>query len=205
MKSLFQHPLILGLVRLYLKLRFRFRVEGLEHAHAAWQSGHGVLLAGNHTGLLDTLLVSVAFPKPVTFLMREEVVTWKGVGSIVKRANVLVLWRDQMTKQLRNCMERLQAGEHMVIFPEGELTQTGELNAFNEGVGLLWHKGNAVLLPFAIHGGYHAWKEGEWHATGVDICLQFLPPIPPGDKSQRAALPEQLRQQIQEALQVKKT
>jgi 1-acyl-sn-glycerol-3-phosphate acyltransferase len=203
LKRLFQHPVTLGLIRLYLKLRFRFRVEGLEHALAALQSGHGVLLAGNHTGLLDTLLVSVAFPQPVTFLMREEVVEWKGLGHLVKRANVLVLWRDQMTRQLRACMERLQNGEHMVIFPEGELTQTGELNPFNDGVGLLWYKGNATLLPFAIHGGYQAWKEGEWHATGVDVCLEFLPPIPPGNKCQRATLPEQLRQTIQTALNTK--
>jgi 1-acyl-sn-glycerol-3-phosphate acyltransferase len=209
-KHLFQNRLFLNVIKVYLLCRFRFRVEGLQYAKQALNNGGGILLAGNHTGLLDTLLVSVGFPAPLTFLMREDVLAWKGVGPIVKHANILVLWRNAMTKQLRTCIDRLRQGEYFVIFPEGELTKTGQLNPFNDGVGLLWQKGHAVLLPFAIHGGCNAWKEGEWHATGVNVMLEFLPPIEPispqdGDKSQRATVAEALRQHIQQALDKRTT
>jgi acyl-[acyl-carrier-protein]-phospholipid O-acyltransferase / long-chain-fatty-acid--[acyl-carrier-protein] ligase len=208
---LFQSRLTAQVVAVYLRVRFRFTIKGqhylteaLTHAQA---DQRGILLAGNHTGLLDTLLVTVAYPQPVTFIMREEVVEWRGVGGLVKKANTLILWQDQMTRQLRACIDRLKTGEHFVIFPEGELTKTGELGTFNDGVGLLWEKGQAVLLPFAIHGGHEAWREGAWHATGVPVTLEFLPPVvhsndPTETKTLRKALPNQLKQVIHSALTV---
>jgi 1-acyl-sn-glycerol-3-phosphate acyltransferase len=197
---LFQHSGSAWLARLYLRCRFRFAIVGLAHAHDAINHGKGVLLAGNHTGLLDSILVTAAYPGPVTFLMREEVTKWPWVGWLVKRANTIILWQAQMTRQLRHSIERLKQGDTLVIFPEGELTKTGELGSFNDGVGLLWHKSEATLLPFVIHGGYTAWKEGEWHANGgVKLVIEFLPPWP-CDPAKRKTLPDTLKHQIQQAL-----
>jgi 1-acyl-sn-glycerol-3-phosphate acyltransferase len=202
LKRIFQHPLMARTVGLYLRLRFKYRVIGLAHAHAAIASGHGVLLAGNHTGLLDSVLVTAAYPAPLTFLMREEVTQWPYVGKLVAHANTLILWQAHMTRQLRACIEGLKSGQHCVIFPEGQLTEDGGVGTFNEGVGMLWHKGHAVLLPFVIHGGYAAWKNGAKHATGgVLLVIQFLPPLMPQQASVcRKTIAQTLQTQIAQAL-----
>lgn len=185
-------------LKLYLWLNFGFEVRGTEHLTRQLLQQGGLILAGNHTGLLDVPVVVAAFKYPFTFLVREEVLEWERVGWLVKHGNTLTLWKDQQKKVLAEVVERLSAGERFAIFPEGQLSRDGTVGPFLDGVGYLSAKTNTPILPFVIHGGYDAWPENAPKPRrGAKIVLEFLPPLLPDPtasiKAERRRLTDTLR------------
>lgn len=102
-------------LRVILRLFFRLQIEGAPYL----QYGGPVILAGNHTGLLDSPLVIASFRRPIRFLVAEHVFGWPVIGWIVRRAGVIPVKPGKGGVAYREALERLQRGEAIGIFPEG--------------------------------------------------------------------------------------
>ena len=80
----------------------------------------GVLLVSNHVSWLDiTVLSAVA---PVSFVAKQEVASWPFVSWLAKlQRSVFVdrTRRSEVTDKASEILERLQAGDHIVLFAEG--------------------------------------------------------------------------------------
>jgi 1-acyl-sn-glycerol-3-phosphate acyltransferase len=188
-------------LKLYLKLNFGLEVRGTQHLTRDLLRHGGLILAGNHAGLLDVPAVVAAFKHPFTFLVREEVLEWEKVGWLVKHGNTLTLWKDQQKKVLAEVVERLSQGERFAIFPEGQLSRDGSVGPFLDGVGYLSAKTHTPILPFVIHGGFAAWPEGAPSPRrGTQLVLEFLPPLRPDPtasvKAERRRLTDTLRDTV---------
>lgn len=176
-----------------LKCFFRFEVQGLEHVT---NLKHGAIIAGNHTGYLDGPMVLAAYPHIFRFLTHEEVTTWQFVGPWVKRANTILLPKAQHKTTLKFLINELKQGAHFCIFPEGKLTQNGKFNDFKDGVAFLQQKSNVPIIPFAIHGGFEAWRQGQMLPKFKKITLTFGQALP--DKKDRSELTQVLQEAIQQ-------
>ncbi|MEB3286803.1 MAG: lysophospholipid acyltransferase family protein [Vampirovibrionales bacterium] len=186
-----------------LKVGFCFKIKGQQHLKETDGKGP-LILAGNHTGLLDSLIVLAAFPRQFYFLMHETVFTWAFVGKLVGWGNIVPLNPEQPKASLAKTLALLKAGTPICIFPEGKLSRDGEMNPFSDGVAFLQQKSNAAILPFCIIGGFRAWREGTRWPKFTPVTLVFGAPIYPGvlpNHHKRAEITGLLKARIQ-ALQV---
>jgi lyso-ornithine lipid O-acyltransferase len=80
----------------------------------------GVLLISNHVSWLDiTVLSAVA---PVSFVAKQEVATWPFVKWLAKLQRSVFIdrtRRSEVTEKANEILERLVAGDHVVLFAEG--------------------------------------------------------------------------------------
>jgi len=170
--------LLRGIAVPLMKLGFRLEVRGKDHLR---QLSGPIILAGNHTGYLDSLIVLAAVNRPFKFLMSDEVYSWKSVGKFVRCGNIIPIDRTSPRQGLKRALDALKSGTSLCIFPEGTLTQTGELGRFNPGVAYLQQKTGLPVLPFTICGGFEAWAVETPRPRFEKLIIQFGQPLYPAD------------------------
>ncbi len=179
-----------------LKLGFQFQVTGAEYLGTS----SSYILAGNHTGFLDSFILVAACPTMLYFLMERSVYQWKFVGPVLRLLpNLIPVRQGAPRKGLAGAVSALNNNKPLVIFPEGKLTRDGALNPFKRGVFRLQDATHKPIIPFTITGGFKAWGWGKWLPTFHPIHLTFHPPITPNSApvSNRGYC---LQQQVAQAL-----
>lgn len=127
---------------------WRVRVHGVAHIPPTGR----VLLAGNHSGILDGPLLYGVSPRPVHALTKEEVFIGPlrplllAVGQIpVNRTALLDL------AALRACLGVLNDDRALAVYPEGS-RGTGDFATIKDGVAWLALRSGAPVVPVAAFG-----------------------------------------------------
>jgi 1-acyl-sn-glycerol-3-phosphate acyltransferase len=125
------------LARLLLRLLVKVELRGLENFPA-----HGpALLVTNHLGDVDVLSALAFLPQHVALETLGKIdlyVEYPLPGRIMDAYGVIWLHRGQPDrKALRCAVEALQQGRIVGLSPEGHFSQTGGLEAANEGAAYL--------------------------------------------------------------------
>lgn len=169
--------IIMPTIKTLMKLLFGLTIVGKEHLKPF--RGKPFILAGTHTGWLDIpTLLSATRKHALTFMVAEEVFSYPLVGRIVKFANTLPVARNKELSSLKALVKTLQEGMPIVIFPEGKLSETGEIDTFQAGAGFLQRKTTVAIIPFAISGGFQAWAYNQrFPKVFQKIVLSFGEPI----------------------------
>ncbi len=186
-------PLLRIFSQCVLKIGFAFTAESREHLQ---NIAGPVILAGNHTGCLDSLVLFASVRRDFLFLMDASVFDWKVMGRWVKYGNILTLNTGKPLTSLKQSIAILKAGQSLCIFPEGGLTMNGELGEFQEGAAFIQEKSNAPIIPFAISGGFEAWPCGQTLPTFHKINIRFGEPIMPNPERNRTTTTQQLKQAV---------
>ena len=155
-------------------LLFRYRIEGAENIPRKGKC----ILAGNHTGHLDPFIVQMATHRQLWFVTGPVAFTIPIIRHLLKYYNVLPLKFGKGLEAIESANQKLNAGEAVIIFPEGKFTPDGELCKFNRGVGLMAKATNSPIIPFAIKGGFETWGRGRiLPKLFNEIVIQFGQPI----------------------------
>jgi 1-acyl-sn-glycerol-3-phosphate acyltransferase len=179
-----------------LQWGFSLSVSGTEHLPKK-----PCVLAGNHNGFLDSLLVLAAYPHVVWFFMADKVLRWPVVGPVVWWIPNKILVNPTSPRQsLQQAAYHLNQGHTVCIFPEGKLTVDGHLNAFQPGVALIQKQTGVPIVPFTITGGYEAWRWGQWLPKRSSIHATFHSPIVYEESRSRQKLVDMLYTAVSEAL-----
>jgi lyso-ornithine lipid O-acyltransferase len=133
------------------------RIVGIRlHIDGVVARERGVLLISNHVSWLDiTVLSAVA---PVSFVAKHEVASWPFVKWLAKlQRSVFVdrTRRSEVTDKANEILERLEDGDHVVLFAEGTSSD-----------------GNGVV-PFKTP-LFAAVKPTRGEPLGADLCAQTL-------------------------------
>ncbi|MEW5819783.1 MAG: AMP-binding protein [Cyanobacteriota bacterium] len=185
------HQLLRPVATFLLTTFWQIEVEGAENIP---EKG-SVLLAGNHTGLVDALIVSVACKRPVNFIMTNEVFSWPFAGKLVGLFNVIPVVGGRGMDALGKGIDKLNEDKVLCIFPEGRCTEDGKLNRFHRGVARIQTRSNAPLVPFAILGGMDAWKIGSMPKP-AKIKIQIGLPMNCSDLKEKE-ITDQLKDRVQ--------
>ncbi len=152
--------------RAVLKVFFKFQVVDKSHLGditasgvAHWGRRKTVILAGNHTGWLDPLIVGAIFERRTRFLVMEEALNWPVIGHLASVLGAIPLKRGKGLDALKAAEDCLAKGESVLIFPEGKLTRDGSIGEFQSGVARLQKDTQCPIVPFAISGGFEAWPK----------------------------------------------
>ena len=118
------------------------------------QNGENYIIVANHTSFLDAALIYAFIPYNLTFAINTQVAkTW--YVRILKRFVTMFPMDPGNPLSLRGLIKRVEAGETVVIFPEGRITVTGALMKIYQGPGLIALKSSAKVLPINIYGAQY--------------------------------------------------
>jgi 1-acyl-sn-glycerol-3-phosphate acyltransferase len=133
---------------------FRWRVFGADNVP---QTG-GVILASNHASFLDPPLVGSGLHRDINYLARESLFRFPGIGALLRSWNAVPVDRDGGgAKGLKIILDRLLAGNGIILFPEGTRTRDGNLQPARSGIGLTVIKSDAVVIPVRTFGTFEAY------------------------------------------------
>lgn len=139
-----------------------------------------LLVASNHLSYNDAGTLVVALPRPIVFLAKKEL--WNNpVGRFYCDAVGAVPLDRQRGggEALRYALEALQKDQAILMFPEGGISETGQLRRARTGLAWLALKTQAPILPVGISGSekFPAWRMpvplASWQ---VNIGTPFTPP-----------------------------
>ncbi|MCX5660211.1 MAG: lysophospholipid acyltransferase family protein [Planctomycetota bacterium] len=137
---------------------YRYRAWGVENIP---ESGP-VLLVSNHQSYLDPMLVGVGGHRRQFYAMaRSTLFRNKAFSGIIRFMNAVAVERGtaDMTA-MRRCIELLQQGNALLIYPEGTRTLDGKTGPFATGTMLLIKRAKPRVVPVAIEGSFQAWPKG---------------------------------------------
>jgi 1-acyl-sn-glycerol-3-phosphate acyltransferase len=98
----------------------------------------GLLILMNHRSDCDPVAGQVACPRPVRFMAKSELWDMKGVRTVLNWMKAFPVKRGEPDKSaIKHAVELLKAGECVGVFPEGQLTETGELQELKPGIALI--------------------------------------------------------------------
>ena len=133
------------------RLLFRFRTEGVQH----FPDTGGVIVAANHASYLDIPLLGCAIPRRVFFLGRDSLFPNRYVNWVIQKLGWIPLKTHRLDRKAFGlALSHLQAGEPVVIFPEGTRTEDGALGLGKPGLGYLVAESQCQVIPAYISGTF---------------------------------------------------
>lgn len=90
----------------------------------------------NHVTTLDWLIIKAALPGKVMFISHKSFVNHPCLGKLLKLVSCIPIADDlpSIRQAFRQLGSNLNAGNSICIFPEGRLTQDGEVADFKPGI-----------------------------------------------------------------------
>ena len=176
---------------LLARLLYRVRVIGQAHLPAEG----GAVVICNHLSYVDVVVLQMACPRPIRFVAYGGPGTGGLVRWIYDRAGVIEVRKEHPLQWFRSAVAALRKGELLCIFPEGEISRTGQLMQLRSGYEILARKAQVPVIPAAIDGLWgslfsfsnntYLWKSPRLMRTPV--CVVFGPAMAPGQAGVPAA------------------
>jgi 1-acyl-sn-glycerol-3-phosphate acyltransferase len=137
---------------------YRIRTTGSEHVPAEGPA----LLVCNHVSFVDAIVIMGESPRPIRFVMELAVFKAPVLGWLFKASGAIGIVSaktDQRMFDKANALidEALQEGELVCIFPEGRITDTGEIYPFKQGAVKIAQRNGVPVIPMALRGLWGSW------------------------------------------------
>ena len=180
---------------------YRLEKRGLENIP---EDGPAVLVC-NHVSFVDPLVILAASPRPIRFVMDYRIFATPVLSFVFRTGKAIPVAPAKENQKLLDeaydkIAEALEAGELVAIFPEGRITDSGELNPFKRGIGRIVERTPVPVIPLALKGLWGSFfsRRGGRAMTQVSnlspfrhIALEAATPIAPA-----LATPEGLREVV---------
>ena len=138
---------------LLVKAVYRLRSTGLEHIPA---EGAAVLVA-NHVSFADAVVIMGASPRPIRFVMDHRIFQTPLLGFIFRHCGAIPIAPARedpamMEAAFAEVSKALANGDLVGIFPEGQITRDGALQAFRPGITRILKANPVPVVPMALSG-----------------------------------------------------
>ena len=192
---------VLPLVRLLA----RAEVRGLDHVSALTEP---VVFAANHQSHLDTPVILAALPgrlrRRVAVAMAKEYfaahfhpagVSWPrraangvlyGLAALFFNAFPIPQREAGARRTLRYVGDLAGDGYSLLVFPEGQRTDAGEIRPFRPGAGMIASRLRLPVVPIRLEGVERVLHRTWWMIRPGRVKVTFGPPLPPGDDDYQA-------------------
>jgi len=131
-----------------LHTRYKLRIKGLSNLP---QSG-GVLLLGNHISWIDWLILQIASPRAIKFVMEKSIYNKWYLRWFLQYFRIIPISSASGKDSITKIRERLNNGEVVALFPEGRISYNGQLNEFKKGFEMAMRELDHPIVPFYLHG-----------------------------------------------------
>lgn len=175
---------------------YRVRAEGLDNIP---EEGPCILVC-NHVSYVDPVVISACVRRPIRFVMDHRIFRIPVLSFIFRTMRTIPIAPAKEDAALKEwafaeAAKALREGEIVGIFPEGKLTETGELNPFRPGVQQMVATTPVPVVPMALRGLWGSFfsrsHDGRamrrWRGMFSRIALVVAPAVAPAQVA-----PEQL-------------
>ncbi len=170
-----------------------------------------VVLVCNHVSFVDAVVIMGESPRPIRFVMDHNIFRIPILRTFFNQLKAIPIASakknpDTLQRAHQSIQQALEDGEMVCIFPEGRITDTGELYPFKQGVQRIVERNPVPVIPMALRGLWGSFFSrcgGEAFSLpinarvrrGVRSKLEFVvgEPVPPA-----MATPELLMQRVRE-------
>lgn len=195
------YAVVRALVVAFCRLFWRETIEGREHV----PERRPFVLAPVHRSNIDTPLVAGVTRRRLRYMAKEEVWKYRAVGAVLGALGGFPVRRGTADREaLRRCIEVIEGGEPLVLFPEGTRREGAVVDELFDGAAYIATRTGAPIVPVGIGGSAQAMPRGSKLLRPVKVHLVIGPPLEPerpegGRASRRAVkeLTERLRAEIQ--------
>jgi hypothetical protein len=180
---------------------YRLKKSGLEHIPE-----HGpALLVCNHVSFVDAVVIMAACRRPIRFVMDHRIFKTPLLNFIFRTGGAIPIASrredpEMMERAFAAVAAALRAGELVGIFPEGRLTDSGEIQPFRPGIQRILAETPVPVVPMALRGLWGSFFSRKGGAAMTRpfrrgllsrIGLAVAPPVAP-----ELVTPERLQAQV---------
>ncbi|MEQ8258926.1 MAG: MFS transporter [Alcanivorax sp.] len=145
--------LIRLLVWMLTNVLYRIKEQGMENI----PDEGPCLLVCNHVSYVDALLLGGAVRRPVRFVMAKPIYDLPLMNYIFRTGKAIPIDSKERNPEIyqqafERINEELADGQVVCIFPEGKLTQDGELAEFKTGMEKIVNENRVPVIPMALSG-----------------------------------------------------
>ncbi|HRA22988.1 MAG TPA: MFS transporter [Usitatibacteraceae bacterium] len=134
---------------------YRLGKKGMENIP---EKGPAVVVC-NHVSFVDALVILAASPRPIRFVMDHRIFAIPVLSFVFRTAKAIPI---APAKEDPALLERaydevaaaLAQGDLVGIFPEGAITQDGEIQRFRTGISRILDRSPVPVVPMALKGLY---------------------------------------------------
>jgi acyl-[acyl-carrier-protein]-phospholipid O-acyltransferase/long-chain-fatty-acid--[acyl-carrier-protein] ligase len=165
-----------------VKTFYRVRALGLEHLPEG-----GCLLLPNHITWVDAVVLQLACPRPIRYIIDQEFYHKPLLKPLLRIAGCIPIDSRKARSAIRGATEQIAAGEIVCLFPEGQLTRSGTLLRLRRGYELIAQHANAPVVPVwldRLWGSIFSFQGGKFFAKWPKeipyrISVAFGKPLEP--------------------------
>jgi len=185
---------------LLIHTMYRVQKEGLENVPEAG----ACILVCNHVSYVDAIVIAACVRRPVRFIMDHRIFRVPMLNWVFRTMNAIPVAsarEDPAVKEgaFVSAAAALREGEIVGIFPEGKLTDDGEMHAFRSGIERMVKDTPVPVVPMALRGlwgsffsrSYEGRAMRRWRGMFSRIAIVVAPAVPPA-----LATPEALHAQV---------
>ena len=139
-----------------------------------------LLIIANHpNSFLDAIIIGAQYKRPINFLARGDVFTKRHHRFLLRLLNMIPVYRLREGKQylhlneyaFKETVRLIQKGEAVLIFIEGNCTNTHTLHPFKKGTARIVEKLNEQNIYHEIHVVGIAYNHFRGIGKKVNLCI----------------------------------
>jgi 1-acyl-sn-glycerol-3-phosphate acyltransferase len=197
------YAIVRGLILVVAKLIGRIEVVGAEKIPATG----AYILAPVHRSNVDFALTSIVTQRPMRYMGKDSIWKSKPLGRFVSMLGAFPVHRGTADRDaMKACIEIIQGGSPLVMFPEGTRQSGPTVQEMFDGTAYVAAKADVPILPMGIGGTEAMMPKGSKMLHPTKLVLVVGDPIPPPPRTESgrtprsavAQLTEQLHDDIQE-------
>lgn len=194
------------LLRLAVKalnaLFFRTSVDGAIQVPATGP----VIIAPVHRSMIDFFVVSQVSRRKLHYMAKDSLWNVGILAKILPTLGAFPVHRESADREaLRRAQAVLDAGEVLILFPEGERRSGPVVEDLHEGVAFLAARTGATVVPVGIGGSASVMPKGQKLPRPYHVHLIVGEPIPAPERSTSGRVPRSrlhlLTEQLTAAIQ----
>ena len=125
-----------------MRLIYRITPVGLERLPPG-----GFLLLPNHISFVDALILLVACPRPIRFIIDQEYYENRFLHPVLRAVGCIPITARRAKDAMRLAAERIREGEIVCLFPEGQLSRSGTLLRLRRGYEVIARQAEEPVVP----------------------------------------------------------
>ncbi len=124
------------------RIFYRVTATGLETLPAG-----GFLLLPNHISFVDAIVLLLASPRPIRFIIDDEFYHHRLLHPFLRTMGCIPITARRAKDGLRVAVDQIRAGEIVCVFPEGQLSRSGTLLRLQRGYEIIARQSEAPVVP----------------------------------------------------------
>ncbi len=159
------------------RLLYRVRSSGTEH----FPSTGGVVLIANHLSYVDVAVLQLACPRPIRFIGFKGLRDHGFFNWVFRVSGCIAISPRQPAEGFKRAVKALRAGEVVCLFPEGQISRTGQLMQVKKGFEIMAQQAKVPVVAAAIDGLWgsvfsfagnkYLWKSPRLMPTSVFVAF----------------------------------